>query len=89
MIYQYSVNKTDWVTLSDKMTQKNLSAGTKYYVRGLYRGKVPSDNTKEIRTYESIQIPNSTLDDGYDTSNPKKRIRCISLRVDGLILVIV
>ncbi len=73
MIYQYSVNKTDWVTLSDKMTQKNLSAGTKYYVRGLYRGKVPSDNTKEIRTYESIQIPNSTLDDGYDTSNPKKK----------------
>lgn len=73
MIYQYSVNKTDWVTLSDKMTQKNLSVGTKYYVRGLYRGKVPSDNTKEIRTYESIQIPNSTLDDGYDTSNPKKK----------------
>lgn len=73
MIYQYSVNKTDWVTLSDKMTQKNLSAGTKYYVRGLYRGKVPSDNTQEIRTYESIQIPNSTLDDGYDTSNPKKK----------------
>lgn len=73
MIYQYSVNKTDWVTLSDKMTQKNLSAGTKYYVRGLYRGKVLSDNTQEIRTYESIQIPNSTLDDGYDTSNPKKK----------------
>ncbi len=73
MIYQYSVNQTDWTTLSDEMTQKNLSAGTKYYVRGLYRGKVPSDNTKEIRTYESIQIPNSTLDDGYDTSNPKKK----------------
>ena len=73
MTYQYSVNQTDWTTLSDEMTQKNLSAGTKYYVRGLYRGKVPSDNTKEIRTYESIQIPNSTLDDGYDTSNPKKK----------------
>ena len=69
--YQYSTNQEQWSDLGSDLRQANLTAGTTYYIRGLYRGEVPSEVT-EVKTYEAIDIPNSTLDGGYTTTNPKR-----------------
>ena len=69
--YQYSTNQERWSDLGSDLRQANLTAGTTYYIRGLYRGEVPSEVT-EVKTYEAIDIPNSTLDGGYTATNPKR-----------------
>ena len=72
MTYQYSIDgQTGWTTLSDGMRQDQLTPGTTYYIRGLYRGEVAGE-VAEVRTYEAINIPNSTLDEGYGTTYPKR-----------------
>lgn len=72
MTYQYSADgQTGWTNLSDGMRQDQLQPGTTYYIRGLYRGKVAGEET-EVKTYEALAIPNSSLDDGYTTTNPKR-----------------
>ena len=68
--YQYSMNQEQWSDLGSDLRQANLTAGTTYYIRGLYRGEVPGE-VAEVKTYEAINIPNSTLDEGYDTTYPK------------------
>ena len=71
MTYQYSADgQTGWTNLSDGMRQDQLQPGTTYYIRGLYRGAVPSE-VAEVKTYEAMDIPNSTFDDGYDITYPK------------------
>ena len=71
MTYQYSIDgQTNWMTLSDGMRQDQLQPGITYYIRGLYRGAVPSE-VAEVKTYEAMDIPNSTFDDGYDITYPK------------------
>ena len=71
MTYQYSIDgETNWTTLNDGMRQDQLTPGTTYYIRGLYRGEVAGE-VAEVKTYEAISIPNSTLDEGYDTTYPK------------------
>ena len=72
MTYQYSADgQTGWTNLSDGMRQDQLQPGTTYYIRGLYRGEVAGEET-EVKTYEALAIPNSSLDDGYTTTNPKR-----------------
>ena len=69
--YQYSTDgESNWTDLGDGLRQANLTPGTTYYIRGLYRDAVSSEVT-EVKTYEAMNIPNSTLDDGYDTTYPK------------------
>ena len=69
--YQYSTDgESNWTNLGDGLRQANLTPGTTYYIRGLYRDAVSSEVT-EVKTYEAMNIPNSTLDDGYDTTYPK------------------
>lgn len=69
--YQYSTDgENNWTDLGDGFRQANLTPGTTYYIRGLYRDAVPSEVT-EVMTYEAMDIPNSTFDDGYDATYPK------------------
>ena len=69
--YQYSTDgESNWTNLGDDLRQANLTPGTTYYIRGLYRDAVPGEMV-EVNTYEAMDIPNSTFDDGYDTTYPK------------------
>lgn len=70
--YQFSTNNNEWTDLNPDLRKGQLNPGQTYYVRALYRNAIASE-TKEVKTYESIQIPNSSLDEGYDISYPKKK----------------
>ena len=41
--YQYSMNQEQWSDLGSDLRQANLTAGTTYYIRGLYRGEVAGE----------------------------------------------
>lgn len=69
--YQFSTNNNEWTDLNPDLRKDQLNPGQTYYVRALYRNTIASE-AKEVKTYESIQIPNSSLDEGYDISHPKK-----------------
>lgn len=71
MTYQFSVDgETGWTNLGDDLRKADLQPGGTYYVRGVYRGVINSEAT-EVKTYEALSIPNSTLDEGYSTTYPK------------------
>lgn len=73
MKYQFSTNPEEgWTDLQGDMRQTSLTPGTTYYIRGIYRDVVIGE-TVEVRTYENLTIPNSTLDEGYDTTYPKNK----------------
>lgn len=69
--YEYSIDEINWLPATDKNTVKSLSPNSTYNVRAIYRDIISgSINTK---TYNQIAIPNSGLDDGWDTSYPKSK----------------
>jgi len=71
MKYQFSSDgSTDWTDLGEDLRKADLQPGTTYYVRGAYRNEIYTD-VVEVKTYETLSIPNSTLDEGYTTSYPK------------------
>lgn len=71
MTYQFSVDgETGWTDLGGDLRKADLQPGGTYYVRGVYRGVINSEAT-EVKTYEALSIPNSTLDEGYSTTYPK------------------
>ena len=71
MTYQFSMDgETGWTNLGDDLRKADLQPGGTYYVRGVYRGVINSEAT-EVKTYEALSIPNSTLDEGYSTTYPK------------------
>ena len=71
MTYQFSMDgETGWTNLGDDLRKADLQPGGTYYVRGVYRGVINSEAT-EVKTYEVLSIPNSTLDEGYSTTYPK------------------
>lgn len=70
MTYQYKSDQSDWEILSKDLRITALEPGTTYYIRGLYRGEVAGDVTP-VKTYETLNIPNSSLDEGYSTTYPK------------------
>lgn len=71
MKYQFSSDgSTDWTDLEEDLRKADLQPGTTYYVRGAYRNEIYTD-VVEVKTYETLSIPNSTLDEGYTTSYPK------------------
>lgn len=70
--YQFSTDGNSWIPLLSDLRKEGLASGTTYYVRALYRDELTSGVT-EVRTYEALTIPNASLDDGYDTTNPKSK----------------
>lgn len=72
MKYQFSLDgNSGWTDLAEDLRKDGLQPGTTYYVRGVYRGEI-CGTVKAIKTYDALSIPNSNLDEGYDTSYPKK-----------------
>lgn len=64
--YQYSMNQEQWSDLGSDLRQANLTAGTTYYIRGLYRGEVAGE-VVEISTYPIIELENGDMEDwNYD-----------------------
>ena len=69
--YQYSTNGEDnWTDLGDGFRQANLTPGTTYYIRGLYRDAVPSEVT-EVKTYPVIELENGDMEDWDYTDGPE------------------
>lgn len=63
MTYQYSIDgETNWTALNDGMRQDQLTPGTTYYIRGLYRGEVAGE-VAEVKTYPVIELENGNLND--------------------------
>lgn len=61
MKYQYSLDgQSDWIDIESDLRQADLSPGTKYYIRGLYRGEVSSE-VAEVKTYPIIELGNGNL----------------------------
>lgn len=59
--YQYSTDKDKWTDLGDDLRQANLTPGTTYYIRGLYRDAVPGE-VAEVMTYPVIALENGGLE---------------------------
>lgn len=72
MTYQFSTNGNDWTNFGDDLRKADLTPGTTYYIRGVYRGEIASTRV-EVKTYETLNIPNSSLDEGYSTTYPKDK----------------
>lgn len=70
--YEFSADGSNWTELSSDLRKDGLAPGTAYYVRPKYRGQVPGEYT-ELKTYEALTIPNSSLNDGYETTYPKSK----------------
>lgn len=61
MMYQFSSNGNDWTNLGDDLRKADLTSGTTYYIRGVYRGEIASERV-EVKTYPIIQLNNSNLE---------------------------
>lgn len=69
--FEYSKDGgNSWIASPKNEAITGLNPGETYKVRSVCLGLV--SEAKEVKTYESIQIPNSSLDEGYDISHPKK-----------------
>ena len=66
--YQYSTNQEQWSDLGSDLRQANLTAGTTYYIRGLYRGEVPGE-VAEVKTYPETPLTNGGLEDYTEKDN--------------------
>ena len=63
MTYQYSIDgETNWTTLNDGLRQDQLTPGTTYYIRGVYRGEVAGE-VAELSTYPIIELENGDMED--------------------------
>lgn len=70
--FEYSKDGgNSWIASPKNEAITGLNPGETYKVRSVCLGLV--SEAKEVKTYESIQIPNSSLDEGYDISYPKKK----------------
>lgn len=69
--FEYSKDGgNSWIASPKNEAITGLNPGETYKVRSVCLGLV--SETKEVKTYERIQIPNSSLDEGYDISHPKE-----------------
>lgn len=69
--YEYSADGgKNWLPTTAQATVTGLTPGTTYQLRANCLGVVKE--IKEVKTYEALAIPNSSLNDGYETSYPKK-----------------
>lgn len=72
VVYEFSTDGNNWESMPDNLQKTGLTPGTSYYVRAKYRGEVPGEAV-EIKTYEAFDIPNSSLDEGYDITYPMSK----------------
>lgn len=62
MKYQFSTNgESDWDDLGEDLRKADLTPGTTYYIRGVYRGEVCSDPVA-VSTYPIIELENGGLE---------------------------
>lgn len=61
MTYQFSTNNKDWSNLGEDLRKADLTPGTTYYIRGLYRGVIASEAV-EVKTYPIIELENGNLE---------------------------
>lgn len=61
MTYQFSTNGNDWTNFGDDLRKADLTPGTTYYIRGVYRGEIASTAT-EIMTYPIIELENGGVE---------------------------
>lgn len=62
MKYQFSTNgESDWTDLGEDLRKADLTPGTTYYIRGVYRGEVCSDPVA-VSTYPVIELENGGLE---------------------------
>lgn len=75
--YQYSTDgESNWTDLGDDLRQADLTPGTTYYIRGLYRDEVPGE-VVAVSTYPVIELENGDMedwnyDDGPEATWPSK-----------------
>ena len=70
MTYQFSTNGNDWTNFGDDLRKANLTPGTTYYIRGVYRGEIASEAT-EIMTYPIIELENGNMENWSYTDGPQ------------------
>lgn len=70
MTYQFSTNNKDWSNLGEDLRKADLTPGTTYYIRGLYRGVIASE-TVEVKTYPIIELENGDMEDWSYTDGPQ------------------
>ena len=60
-MYQFSNDGNNWTNLGEDLRKADLTPGTTYYIRGVYRGEIASERV-EVKTYPIIQLNNSNLE---------------------------
>lgn len=71
MKYQFSTNgESDWTDLGEDLRKADLTPGTTYYIRGVYRGEVCSDPVA-VSTYPVIELENGDMEDWQYTDGPE------------------
>lgn len=68
--YYYSTDKNNWLDMPTDYKLSALQAGTTIYLKPVYRQTI-SGKVTEVRTYEEMTVPNSDLNEGYTSTNPK------------------
>lgn len=59
--YQFSLDgQSGWTDISADLRKADLTPGTNYFIRGLYRGQVASE-VAEVKTYPIIELENGNL----------------------------
>lgn len=73
MTYQFSTNGNDWTNFGDDLRKADLTPGTTYYIRGVYRGEIASTAT-EIMTYPIIELENGGVENSTITTGADGKI---------------
>lgn len=66
VVYQYSTNQNDWISLSEDRKAIGLSSDTQYYVRAVYRNVIATQ-VVPVKTYSLVHLTNGSLD-AYTTA---------------------
>lgn len=71
MKYQFSTDgESNWDDLSKDLRKADLTPGTTYYIRGVYRGEICSDPVA-VSTYPIIELENGDMEDWQYTDGPE------------------
>lgn len=61
MAYQFSTDGKEWTNFGEDLHKADLTPGTTYYIRGLYRGDIAS-KVVEVKTYPIIELENGNME---------------------------
>lgn len=69
MRYQFSIDgETNWTDFGEDLRKADLTPGSTYYIRGLYRDEVEGE-TVAVTTYPIIDLENGNLDEVTNTDS--------------------